>query len=62
MDYDKEIKKMGWTRREVKNRIEGITDEKIIDEDLKQKRTKDNSREDVADVVDSFFNNDKTKN
>ncbi|MBF7029738.1 hypothetical protein [Staphylococcus kloosii] len=57
MDYEKEIKKMGWTRREVKNRIEGIMDEKIDDEDLKQKSKKDDSREDVADVVDSFFNN-----
>ncbi|AVQ35857.1 hypothetical protein [Staphylococcus kloosii] len=57
MDYEKEIKKMGWTRREVKNRIEGIMDEKIDDEDLKQKSKKDDSRENVADVVDSFFNN-----
>lgn len=57
MDYEKEIKKMGWTRRDVKNRIEGIMDEKIDDEDLKQKSKKDDSREDVADVVDSFFNN-----
>ena len=57
MDYEKKKKKMGWTRREVKNRIEGIMDEKIDDEDLKQKSKKDDSREDVADVVDSFFNN-----
>lgn len=57
MDYEKEIKKMGWTRREVKNRIEGIMDEKIDDEDLNQKSKKDDSRENVADVVDSFFNN-----
>ncbi|MBF7016767.1 hypothetical protein [Staphylococcus durrellii] len=60
MDYEKEIKKMGWTRREVKNRIADITDEEIDDEDLKQQNKKDNARENVADVVDSFFNNDKT--
>lgn len=57
MDYEKQIKKMGWTRREVKNRIEGLADEKINDDDLK-KNNKDDSREKVADTVDSFFNND----
>jgi hypothetical protein len=62
MDYEKEIKKMGWTRREVKNRIEGLTDEKINDDDLQQKNNNDNSREKVADTVDSFFNNDNNDN
>ncbi|MDU9418032.1 hypothetical protein RCL10_05740 [Staphylococcus lloydii] len=57
MDYEKQIKKMGWTRREVKNRIEGLTDEKINDDDLQQKSSKNDSRENVADTVDSFFNN-----
>ncbi|MDT3958402.1 hypothetical protein [Staphylococcus kloosii] len=58
MDYEKEIKKMGWTRREVKNRIEGLTDEKIHDEDLQQNNSNAGSSEKVADTVDSFFNND----
>jgi hypothetical protein len=62
MDYEKEIKKMGWTRREVKNRIEGLTDEKINDDDLQQKHNNDDSREKVADTVDSFFNNDNNDN
>lgn len=62
MDYEKQIKKMGWTRREVKNRIEGLTDEKINDDDLQQKSSKNDSRENVADTVYSFFNNDNNNN
>lgn len=45
MDYKSEIKKIGWNKKEVANRVESLIEEEIID-------TKDELTDDVSTIIE----------
>ncbi|MGW8036788.1 hypothetical protein [Staphylococcus xylosus] len=50
MDYKSEIKKIGWNKKEVANRVESLIEEKVID-------IKEDVTEDLSVVVEKENNN-----
>ncbi|PKI12368.1 hypothetical protein CW743_07900 [Staphylococcus shinii] len=50
MDYKKELDKIGWNKKEVKNRVESLIEDEVISE-------KEDAAKNIEDIVEKENNN-----
>ncbi|MGW7900003.1 hypothetical protein ACWEZE_09585 [Staphylococcus shinii] len=50
MDYKKELDKIGWNKKEVKNRVESLIEDEVISE-------KEDATKNIEDMVEKENNN-----